>query len=176
LRLFFVLAPHPDVMAAITPLMGGIAGARWQSLEQLHVTLRFVGDVPANLADELGFGLNRMRFDVHVCTLDATGCFRTSGRPNALWVGMKPVAPLATLHRKVDRLCQNHGLPPEGRAYFPHMTLARLPGTALGVDEWLRQWPSLAPRPVRFTHVSLMESRLGQGGSHYAALASVPLG
>src|SRR3546814_5468412 len=72
---------------------------------------------------------------------------------------------LAALHAKVDRALVRLGLAPERRAYLPHITLARLPrasGSAHEVERFLADRAGLASPPFILTHLTLLESRLGE--------------
>lgn len=166
-RLFVALRPPPEVRSALLDLMGGVHGARWQDEDQLHLTLRFIGQVDRRTAEDAAAALA----SIHSAPLDlrlaGCGMFETRGRPNALWAGVAPREPLAALHRKVDAALVRAGLPPEGRAYLPHITLARLPGSAGPVDRFLAEHAALASSPFRVAHMTLYESHLGQGGASY---------
>ena len=67
------------------------------------------------------------------------------------------------------------GLPPEGRAYLPHVTIARLGRNAAGLDRFLADQAMLATEPFTLDHFLLYESRLGHGGARYEAVARYPL-
>lgn len=172
MRLFFALLPPAALCEALREIMHGVHGAHWQSREQLHLTLRFVGDVSVFQADELAAALPRMIPHLPALTLSGVGMFETAGRPNALWIRAAPPEPLTHLHRKLDRLCQTIGLKAEGRAYLPHVTLARLPRTAGSVNEWLASNAGRTFGPAQFARCSLMESHLTAAGSEYHQIAS----
>lgn len=172
MRLFFALLPPPALCEALRDIMNGVHGAHWQRREQLHITLRFVGEASAHQADELAAAFTRTISALPPLTLSGLGMFETSGRPNALWIKAAPTEPLARLHRKLDRLCQTVGLKAEGRAYLPHMTLARLPRTAGPVQHWLACHDGRTFGPAIFPRCSLMESHLTPNGSEYHQIAS----
>jgi 2'-5' RNA ligase len=171
MRIFFALIPPAGFLETLRPIMCGVDGARWQTAEQLHITLRFVGEVAPALVEELALALPRLAVAVPPLTLSGSGAFPTHGRPNALWVGVRPVEPLARLHGKLDRLCQQYGLEPDRRAYLPHLTVARLPKSARGADHWVGQNGGFTAGPIAFTRCALMESHLGASGSQYQELA-----
>ena len=78
---------------------------------------------------------------------------------------------LAALHRKVDQALIRVGLAPEGRAYLPHITLARLSGGSTSVDQFMAANAGLTSAPFRVEHMILYESELGQGGSSYSPIS-----
>ncbi|WP_174286141.1 RNA 2',3'-cyclic phosphodiesterase [Sphingomonas bacterium] len=159
--------------------MSGIDGARWQDDEQLHLTLRFIGEVTATVADDLTIALSRIFAVAPVLSIAGVGRFEKRGRTDALWAAVAPAETLAAMHRKVDRACVAVGLSPEGRAYRPHVTLARLPRA--GHDEaqvgaWLVRHAALSSAPFVPSHLILYESRLGRDGATYEPVMRWPLG
>lgn len=174
-RLFVALRPPRPIRALLLGLMGGIPGARWQDDDQLHVTLRFVGEVDSRTADDVAAALGGIRFDLPPLRLSGCGMFDTRGRPNAIWAGVAPRDPLVALHKKVDQALVRAGLAPEHRAYVPHITLARLPGSAGPVDRFLADHAGLTSPDFAVAHMTLYESRLGHGGASYTPVERYPL-
>lgn len=175
MRLFYALMPSETVIATLREMMSGVSGARWQSVRQLHLTLRFIGDVSGRLVDDLATALPEGVATLPPLALDGVGYFEGNGYPNALWVRAMPKEPLARLHRKLDHACQAAGLKPEGRSYLPHVTVARLPRSAGPIGPWIEQHAAFAMAPALFTRCSLVESIPGDEGHHYEELAWVPL-
>lgn len=172
MRLFYALMPSEAMIAALEPVMHGVSGARWQSAAQLHLTLRFVGDVSRRVADELTAALPRP-FELPAMDLSGVGFFDKDRRPNALWVKVAPREPLALLHRKCDRVCQSAGLEPEHRAFMPHITVARLSRSAGPIDGWIETNAGFAASALTFARCSVIESFLTEAGSYYEEIASV---
>lgn len=130
LRLF-VAVPIPDavldaVAGVVDPLRAGGADVSWARPETLHVTLRFLGDtdpdrVPA-LADALRAAL--APFPGPEVRIAGGGAFPSLRAPRVLWIGVD--APLAPVAAAVDATVQAVlGLPPEDRAFRPHLTIGR---------------------------------------------------
>ena len=97
----------------------------------------------------------------------------------ALWAGVAPHDALAALHRKVDRALVRAGFAAEGRAYLPHITLARLPrsaGSAPEIASWRAYHAGLASAPFSLDHLYLFESHLGGEGARYEAIGRWTLG
>lgn len=158
--------------------MDGIAGARWQDDEQLHCTLRFIGDVERRHAEDIAAALATVTAPVVEARLAGVGSFERRGTPHSLWAALQPAEPLAALHRKVDQALVRTGLPPEGRAFRPHITVARLShavGAAPAVGHWLATQAALASAAFRMRHLLLYRSHIGQRGSRYEAIARWPL-
>ena len=174
-RLFVAIRPPGHIRDLLIDAMDDTPDFRWQDEEQLHLTLRFVGEVERPLADDLADALARIRsrpFDVRV---KGVGRFeqRSSG---ALWAGLEPKEPLAALAAKVERACVGIGLDPERRAFHPHITLARWKGRRTReVADFLERRRGLASDPFAVGEFILFESRLSRHGAHYEAVASYPL-
>jgi 2'-5' RNA ligase len=175
-RLFVALRPPKAIRGRLLGAMGGVPGARWQDDAQLHLTLRYIGEVEPHAAEDVALVLGSVRHAPVELRLDGCGVFDDSrGRPNAIWAGVSPREPLAALHRKVDAAIVRAGLEPERRAYLPHITLARMSGSAGPVDRWLAEHAALASEPFAIDAMVLYESRLGHGGASYEPVARYPL-
>lgn len=167
-RLFVALRPPRAIRERLLSLMGGVPGARWQDDEQLHLTLRFIGELGTHAAEDVAAALGSVRHAPLELKLAGCGVFDDRrGRPNALWAGVSPREQLAALHRKVDQAIVRAGLEPERRAYLPHITLARMSGSAGPIDRWLAEHAALASEPFVIDAMALYESRLGHGGARY---------
>jgi 2'-5' RNA ligase len=175
-RLFVALRPSRAIREHLLSLMSGVPGARWQDDEQLHLTLRFIGEVETHAAEDVAATLGSVRHAPIEVRLAGCGMFDDSrGKPNALWAGVAPREPLAALHRKVDQAIVRAGLEPERRAYLPHVTLARMSGSAGPIDRWLAEHAALTSEPFEIDAMILYESRLGHGGARYEPVARYPL-
>lgn len=169
-RLFVAATPPASVRADLSRLMAGVAGARWQADEQLHITLRFVGEVERPVAEDVAAALGAVHAPACAVALSGVGRFEKNGRANAIWAGLSPAEGLAHLHRKIDQALVRIGLPPEGRAYLPHVTLARFARTAgagVEIERWLAEHAGLSSAPFAITHFALFESHLGSEGADY---------
>jgi 2'-5' RNA ligase len=173
-RLFVAIRPPADQRAALALLQHGLEGARWQDDAQLHLTLRFIGEVDRHRANDIADALSAIRFTPFEVHFDGVGRFDRKGVVDTLWVGVQPRDPLERLHRKIDRVCVAVGLPPEGRAYLPHVTLARFGRTGGFVDPFLARHAGFAGAPFRVESFTLYESRLGHAGAQYEAVNHYP--
>ncbi len=193
-RLFVGLRPPRDIRAALIAVMGGVAGARWQSDDQLHLTARYIGEVDHRMAGDVALAVARIPTEPITVALNGVGRFAkqapsnqgptkhaliNQGRTNAIWAGVAPGDALARLHRKIDHAMITLGLPAEGRAYLPHITLARLPRTAdaePAIDAFIARHAGLSSAPFAFTHITLFESHLTRDGARYDVIDRWPLG
>ena len=174
-RLFVAIRPPEQIRDLLIDAMDDTADFRWQNEEQLHITLRFVGEVDRPVAEDLANALTRVRAERFSIRVRGVGRFeqRSSG---ALWAGVEPKEPLAGLATKVERVCQDVGLEPERRAFHPHITLARWKGRRTReVADFLDRTRRLVSEPFEVDAFILFESRLSRHGAHYEAVATFPL-
>jgi RNA 2',3'-cyclic 3'-phosphodiesterase len=174
-RLFVALRPPPQILEQLQGLMGGVSGARWQDDAQLHLTLRYIGEVEHRMAEEIALALTRLRSPAIECALSGTGQFERRGRTEALWAGITPREGVSALHKKLDRLLIGLGLEPEHRAFVPHITLARLGRDQAGAGQWLAENSGLSSAPFVMDAIILYESYLAEGGSRYEPAARFAL-
>src|SRR3954465_4486669 len=146
-RLFVAIRLPQQVRARLLAAMGGVAGARWQSEDQLHLTLRFIGEVDRHRAEDVHAALGGVPFAPFTLALAGVGAFERRGEPTILWAAVAPQEPVKALHKKVDQALARIGLDPEGRAYAPHITLARLPRGAGPVGHFLHAAGRLTSPP-----------------------------
>ena len=174
-RLFVAIRPPEEIRELLLDAMDDSADFRRQDDEQLHLTLRFVGEVDRPVADDLAAELDRIHaapFDLRIA---GTGRFeqRSSG---ALWASVDPKAPVAALATKAERACIAVGLEPERRAFHPHITLARWKGRrAHEVARFIERTRGLASEPFVVRDFILFESRLSRHGAHYEPVATYQL-
>ncbi len=167
-RLFVALAMPDAVRARLSEMLCGIPGARWVNPENLHLTLRFIGEVDGGAAEEIADSLSRLQAPAFDLTLEGLGHFESRGRLRALWVGVRPEPALTALQRKVENAVVAAGLPPESRKFKPHVTLARFSGTPLiEAGRYVEANAAIRLAPFPVTEVVLFESRLGRGGPAY---------
>lgn len=175
-RLFVALRPPASMRRKLLDIMDGVEGARWQDEAQLHVTLRYIGEVERPVAEDIAVTLQAVHGPALDLALSGVGRFDTGSRGRALWAGITPQDAVAALHRKVDHALVRVGLLPEGRAFLPHITLARLNRLSGPVDGFLSAHAALTSPPMRFDHLVLYESHLGQDGAWYEPIVRYPLG
>jgi 2'-5' RNA ligase len=200
MRLFVALAIPAPVAQSIMLIQGGVPGARWQTREQLHLTLRFIGEVEnrdAAMLDDALAGIEAPGFDLQ---LHGVGQFgnkehrpgkvgarqgaRTgfpSGRAttinsHALWAAARPSDALDHLQRKVDNAIRRVGQPQDAHKFTPHVTVARLRNPQPGkVIEWLTHHALFTSPIFAVSAFQLYSSRLTSDGSVYAVECDYPL-
>lgn len=174
-RLFVAIRPPREIRALLLATMGGVSGARWQSHDQLHLTIRFIGEVDRHLAGDVLAALGAVHQPRFEIALNGIGTFERRGQPDAIWAGVAPQEPLRALHKKVDQALARVGVAPDERAYLPHITLARLKRGAGPVGNLLEQAGGVVSAPFPIDHFALFESSLTPEGAVYTIVERFPL-
>jgi 2'-5' RNA ligase len=176
IRLFVGLGLPAELAARLEAMGGGIPGARWVEARNLHVTLRFIGEVDEGTAAEIDETLAAVSAPVFALELNGFGTFGRSA-PNHLWVAADKAPALIHLQAKVESALARLGLVPEGRKYLPHVTLARLRDAPVSrVQDFIARNSPFHAGPWTVDHFVLFQSRLGRSGAEYEAIAEYPLG
>ena len=175
-RLFTGLEIPPDTGFALSLKRGGLSGARWIDPENYHITLRFIGDVDNQTAndvvDNLDYLSDSLRFPIRLTHLGTFG----GDKPRALYAGVEPSEVLSRLQAAQERMLQRAGLVPEGRKFVPHVTLARLRGTAPGeVARYIAEAGRFEPLTFSVARFVLFSSRDSVGGGPYVVEEAYPL-
>lgn len=178
IRLFVALRPPPAIRASLAATMDGVIGARWQDDDQLHLTVRFIGEVERPVAEDIAAAIGQVHAEAPIVALNSVGRFERRGATTALWAGVTPHDALTALHRKVDQACVRAGVTPERRAYLPHLTLARLARGGAGPDaeRWIATHAGLSSAPFAMPHLVLYQSVLTREGARYEPVMRQPLG
>ena len=175
MRLFVGLSIPRSVAEGIFLIQAGVPGARWQTREQLHLTLRFIGEVDGrdgNAIDEMLSAISAPTF-----TLELRGVGEFGGKnPHAIWAGVRDAAPLKHLNRKIENAIQRIGLPADERKFTPHVTLARLRGSPRErVIDYLADHALYASSAFDVNEFILYSSTLTPNGSLYVPERVYPL-
>ena len=174
-RLFTGVELPAALAQRLVMLRGGIDGARWIDAENFHITLRYVGDISEPDADDFANALDSVRCEPFSITLSGVTSFGGK-KPRTLFAGVARSEPLDRLRKAHDHAAEKAGLPPEGRKFTPHVTLARLRHvTAAEVAAYLNQHSGFLSDPVRVSRFILYSSRASKGGGPYVKEAVYPL-
>ncbi len=190
MRLFLALEINDAARAAIgnaseqiarkLSKMGAGGAVKWVERENLHVTLRFLGEVadagvPA-LASALELPLAVPAFEM---MLGGGGCFPGGGTPRVVWVGItRGVDEARRIYDELDRRLTGFDVEREDRAYTPHLTLGRVREIPRSAGASLRTWASDISSPIARVAVgsaTLFRSHLSSKGPRYERILEVPL-
>ena len=180
----FVAVLLPDdvrarLAAAAAELRGRAPGLAWVRADNLHLTLRFLGEVEPVTLERVREALAVAATTVAPFTvaLGGLGGFPPGRAPRVVWAGVVAGSEgLGALHAALESTLAARGIPGEGRAYHAHVTLARArdPRGASGLAGALAEGPPFGE--VRVAMLHLMRSELAPGGSRYSVLVAAPLG
>ncbi len=185
IRAFIALALEPGLAAEIKKVqqhLNSPGGAvRWISPEQLHLTLQFLGNVPADRLDQLAAALRDAcaRTAPLQLALEGVGCFPNTRNPRVLWIGIQgDLEPLGKLQEQIAQETKNFGDHGEQRAFQPHLTIGRVKasgaeGRKVGQAIACTTVPKLGDWTIR--QVLLVQSELSSNGARYTTLAAVAL-
>ncbi len=166
-RLFAALAIPDDVAPGLALIQAGVPGARWQTRVQLHLTLRFIGEVDGRAMAAIHDALSGIAAPAFALELHGTGAFGGK-HPHTLWAGVRTSEPLLHLQRKIETAVQRAGVPAEGQKYTPHVTLARLTRAPAGrVLDYLSDHGLYTSPPFAVNGFILYSSVLTSDGSIY---------
>jgi RNA 2',3'-cyclic 3'-phosphodiesterase len=172
LRLFVGIALPPEVKLRLSLLCSGVPGAKWVDAGNLHVTLRFIGEVDEGLASDIDDALIQIRAPRFDLALAGVGHFGT----RMLWVGVERDPALLHLYDKVESAIVRLGFAPEGRRYAPHVTLARLKyGAEPKIQAFLQEHALFRAAPYAVERFSLVASYLTKSGAIYEDQADYEL-
>jgi len=177
IRLFVGIGFEEDLAARIATLQRGLPGARWIEPANLHLTLRFIGEVDEDLAEEIHHNLAALAEPPFALTLTGLGLFGNRHQAHTMWLGVERSEALSRLAARVDTAVVQAGAAPEPRKFNPHVTLARLKDTPPGrIQDFIDATGPFREEHVAVERFTLFRSTLGRLGSQYDALEHYPLG
>lgn len=132
LRLFAALDLPDEIAERLIALMKSVPGAKWRPRENLHLTLRFFGEVREPVADEIDAALAQIADGTPPFALQLKGAGSFGGAdPHALWIGAAESPGLTKFAAAFERVARRVGLKPEPHKFTPHVTIAYLSGAPL---------------------------------------------
>ncbi len=165
-RLFVAIELPEWVKAELSGLSYGLPNTQWVPDEQLHLTLRFIGEVDKVQFEEIARALTEVQLDPFDLVLEGVGTFPPRGTPTVLWVGIEKSEPLLQLRRRVDSALNQAGVPPEGRKFSPHITLARLKNAPMSrLGPFLAGHALFKLEPFEIEEFQLFSSQLTSKGA-----------
>jgi len=181
MRLFVALNLPDDVRARIetellVPLRASTRGVKWVRPDMLHVTLAFLGErseaearEAARVVGELATGRGPLEV-----TLTGLGAFPSPDRPRVVWLGIEDPTGVRQLHRAFERERARLGVPAEGRAYHPHVTLGRVQGSSAALSDALAEGLPIHDFKASVTlgSIDLMRSESSGGTLKYSVLTA----
>jgi 2'-5' RNA ligase len=178
-RLFVALAISEEVRERIAQLVREFRGfaprANWIRAENLHVTLKFLGETPADKLEAICGALRTVRSSGAVkLRFHGLGFFPNEERAKVFWAGVETSENLPALAADTERTLTELGCPREQRRFAPHLTLARF--EPAGVPQQLKAAVAKSAArdfgALRASEYHLIESKLKATGAEYTTLQS----
>jgi RNA 2',3'-cyclic 3'-phosphodiesterase len=175
-RLFVAIAPPVELREHLAGSESGLRGARWIAADNIHLTLRFIGEVDGAQARDIDEALSGLHAAPFSLSLGQPGAFGPARRLRSLHIAVAATANLSALRQQVVTRLATTDVELDGRKFSPHITLARLKGAD---PEAVGQQLSLLAEErwggFMVEEMVLFESHLGAGGAEYARAAVYPL-
>ena len=154
---------------------------KWVKPENIHLTLKFLGEVDDNLIDDICTAVSETtrRFDSFDFEIADCGCFGSSSSARVLWVGVKEANDkLAELARAVDKALATLRFPRERRKFGGHLTLARIRSSKSGrlVRDVVQNLEPISLGSQNVSQLTVFQSDLTRSGPIYTPLHHAPLG
>ena len=176
IRLFAALPVPVDVAEGLVRRQQGLPGARWSPPGQLHITLRFFGEVDEATAADLDAAMAAITMESVEVELAGVGAFGEAHRSRSVWAGVADSQPLARLAGKCETATRRTGLKAEARVFRPHVTLAYLKqAPEPRVAAWMQKHNLLRSPPWRVRAFGLYSSWRSADGARYERERSYPL-
>lgn len=156
------------------------ADVKWVSLENIHITLKFLGDTEETLVDAVkaSLGKKTATCSPFYIKISDVGCFPSERRPRVVWMGIEDHGLLRGLFKDVEDELVKLGYPPENRPFSPHLTLGRV-RSQKRISEMLKrlgEFSEFSCEAFEVRGITLMKSELKPGGAQYYSLAEIPFG
>ena len=173
----FVAIPLPEAIRDdLARLCRGVPGARWTPAENMHLTLRFLGEVDPPMRTDIISELGRLEAAPFEMTLKGVGSFGKGRFQRVLWAGIEETPALFALQKKVETALTRVGFDREKRKFHPHLTLARLKEAPKErVIRFLADHALYASAGIPVTRFTLYSSHLSQAGAIHSVEAEFPL-
>ncbi len=177
MKRLFIAVELPQPIRFMLHSMGrGIPNSRPVKEEQIHLTMRFIGEVEGNVFKDIQERLTAIKHPPFSIVMKGVGHFPPRGKPRVIWVGVEPKGELLKLRNRIEKTLTTCGIEPEGRKYMPHVTLARLNNTPLKrVGEFLSGNSFFQTETFTVESFHLFSSKLTSKGAIHFIEQSYPL-
>ncbi len=188
IRAFLAIEVSDDVKSTLSELTnrlerGRIDGLKAVRPENMHLTLKFFGDVSPTRVESIVGTITRAAKSIHPFTLrlGKVGAYPSSRNPRVLWVGLDgDVVSLQEAHSRIENALVDIDIKPDSRKFSPHLTVARLQNRSSSSErrraaEVLLAADYQAGHPIPVKRFSLVRSILRPDGPQYTILADITL-
>ncbi|WP_457576147.1 RNA 2',3'-cyclic phosphodiesterase [Desulfomarina sp.] len=172
-RIFIAVDLPENIRKGLTGLGSSLPRARTVPPDQLHLTVKFIGEVEGGILLDIQECLQEtaLKQTGFAIRLKGVGVFPPRSTPRVLWAGVKPKEPLTLLRNRMERTLKKIGVPEENRKYSPHITLARLKNCPIQrLQQFLAANSFLESPEFSVNGFSLYSSRLTPKGAIHTLL------
>ncbi len=178
IRLFVALNIPESVKVKLTDLRDSVAGSnyRWEPKEKMHLTLKFIGDVPEENLNQIITGLEFIKnYSTFNCAIINFGFFYRDKKPSILWAGFEIDKTIFDLVDKMELVLEKLSIKKEKRKFSPHLTMLRIKND-IGIN-FVNKFKNFTFEPIVFTAstISLYKSELNPNGSKYFEIKNYKL-
>ena len=185
LRLFIAVELPSVFQSRIRPLQASLTATkvrlRLVAPENIHFTLKFLGETPATQVPQITTVLNEIKAPPIPLTIQGIGCFPNIHRPRVIWLGIqnpKGVTAMIELAREIEKILQSQNFPKENRPFKPHTTIARIKRPVshgsvqdIALQEYMQTYQDFNIGTFTATQFVLKQSTLTAKGPIYATLS-----
>jgi len=188
LRTFIAIVPPSNIKMSVDEIVTFLQkqtphhALKWVETDNCHLTLKFIGSISENQVIQVKNTLTEVLSNHRAFkfTIEGLGVFPHKEEPRVVWLGITDKEALISLHQKLDHALQAKNIPPDQRAYNPHLTIARIRKnvdreTARQIGDILSQYKVDTIGKINVTKVVLYQSQLTPTGPIYTPLQVVPL-
>lgn len=167
-RIFIGIFLPETFQESLSSLCFGVSGMKWTKPENLHITLKFIGEVENRLFEEISESLYDAKFKPFIVKVKGIGTFQNKFN-QLIWAGLEQSEEILELYKKIEKMLSKFGIPKEKREYLPHVTLGRGKNVR---QEKIQEYTMLhndffLPIPIVVESFQLISSNLKPSGSVY---------
>lgn len=174
----FISIPIPDrsPLEPLSEMLGSMRNTRPSPIDQVHITLRFIGDIDESRIDDIEDCVRRAAdgIDPFTVRVSGVGAFPREDRPSVVWVGASPRKELALLADRIGRNLDDAGIPYDRKPFKPHITIARCKGPA-DLSAFFDRFSGCELLDFECDRVLVMRSVLGPRGATHSVLRGIAL-
>ncbi|MCL1940595.1 MAG: RNA 2',3'-cyclic phosphodiesterase [Synergistaceae bacterium] len=171
IRAFIAVVPPDEILDSMEKFLSHLrplADHKWVNRQQLHLTLRFLGEISPEMFDGIKIELDDVRMPPFLISLDNSGAFPNFSRAKVLWISGEPGSEeLAQLAAQTEQIAVSCGLTPEKRKFSPHLTIARTRAEGKISENFIRAMKDTPVFSWRCSDFVLMQSQLTPRGPIY---------
>lgn len=172
----FIAIPLPQQVKEQLLDRKAIDGVKWQRPDQMHITLKFLGDTDIDLIGDLKEGLGNIEFPEFSLMINGFGYFPEGKQPKVLWAGIDRSRLLEKLYQEIEEVCNRLGFESETRSFKPHITIGRIKRASKEVvDQFINQHKQVQIPDIPVEEFALYESKLNPKGAKYLRLQTFQL-